>query len=83
MRADHKLEVVALEEIRRHVGTEGEADTPFARRAARTRLRVGPKDLRHKTLIRRLAPPVDLPDVVDRHVVARKEAAMHDQHLAT
>ena len=52
----------------------------FGGRAALHGLRVGPEQLAHDALLGRLAVALGAPDVVERHVVAREQAAVHAQH---
>mmetsp|Transcript_61071 Transcript_61071/g.158536 ORF Transcript_61071/g.158536 Transcript_61071/m.158536 type:complete len:391 (+) Transcript_61071:340-1512(+) len=79
---DHQLEVVGLQEILSHVPAERDPDAALRRCAAEARLGIAPQQLGHQAFVGWLTVAVDLPDLVQRHAVARKQTSMHNKNLA-
>lgn len=78
---DDVVEFVVLQEGLRHVRSELDADSAFGRRSAILGLRVGPQQLAHQALLRRLPVAVDRAQVVQRDSVLREQATVHDENL--
>mmetsp|Transcript_3559 Transcript_3559/g.6806 ORF Transcript_3559/g.6806 Transcript_3559/m.6806 type:complete len:278 (+) Transcript_3559:505-1338(+) len=79
MRARDQLDCVCRVELRNHVAAEEVAGAARAEAPAVNILRVGPHEVAHRPLVRRLLQPVEVLDLVDG-VERGREAAVHAEH---
>ena len=83
MAANDVVQLVVVKELPGHIWTELASHSSLAGRPAQHGLRIGPEQLAHDPLLRRLPTPLGGPDVVQGDPVLGEEAAVHDQHLAS
>ena len=83
MAANDVVQFVVVKELPGHIWTELASHSSLAGRPAQHGLRIGPEQLAHDPLLRRLPTPLGGPDVVQGDPVLGEEAAVHDQHLAS
>ena len=81
VRTNDVVEAVLLQEGLGDVGTVLDAHASLRLGAAVRVLRVRPHQIAHEAVLGRLSVAVDLADVVQRHVVLAKEAAVHHHHF--
>jgi hypothetical protein len=79
--AHEQLQAVALQECPSNIRPEAHAHAALGAGPAHARVRVAPQHLAHEALVRRLSEAVDCAQLIQRHVVAREEAAVDDEHL--
>jgi hypothetical protein len=83
--SDNCLQVVLVAELLGNVRPELHPNTTLAWASPWFLLRIGPEHLHHETRLTRLPllVAVQLPDVVERHVIVREQAAVENEIVAS
>lgn len=79
-KGERRLTSIGLAPSLRHIRSEANSDTSLAGSSTGHVLRVRPQQLHHEPVVARLlAEPLDLSNVVQRDLVARREAPVDDE----
>lgn len=81
MTSHHIVQFVVCAKLFRYIRSELDAHTALRRSPTHLRLRIGPQQFAHQTIVRRLAIAFDAPQIVERHIVRAEQSTVHYQHL--